>query len=384
MTRIIIGSLFAAMTCAIAWQGLAIRELRRQIAARPEGHQPGNESTVATVRSRTDHRPLPAPGADAGLNVRIRALEESVALLNKSSEYLMDRGQIPLSSVRIAELQQKFMDPNARTRDRMQALGLLQRNNGVNDEVVQYALSLIANSTNNTLREGLVRELGSATNALLSAPMMQLAATDPDPKVRENAVRTLRRFVDDPQVESALWQALRTEQDRRVQEQAAEVLREAPVTPARLADLRNRAVAENSTLDERLTAVRALHRAGQEAADGTAALAQLVQNSQNPEERARVFSAFNGMNEPQMMVPLVYGLQDANATVRARAADALSNYKSEPAVAEWLRYVAQNDADSRVRREAEAALRERREGSPGPRVGAPGPREGGPGPRNRR
>ena len=318
------------------------------------------------------------------MNMRVRALEESVALLNKSSEYLMDRGQIPLSSVRIAELQKKFMDPNARTRDRMQALGLLQRNNGVNDEVVQYALSLIANSTNNTLREGLVRELGSTTNALVSAPMMQLAATDPDPKVRENAVRTLRRFVDDPQVESALWQALRTEQDRRVQEQAAEVLREAPVTPARLADLRNRAVAENSTLDERLTAVRALHRAGQEAADGTAALAQLVQNSQNPEERARVFSAFNGMNEPQMMVPLVYGLQDANATVRARAADALSNYKSEPAVAEWLRYVAQNDADSRVRREGEAALRERREGGPGPRDGAPGPREGGPGPRNRR
>ena len=79
-----------------------------------------------------------------------------------------------------------------------------------------------------------------------------------------------------------------------------------------------------------------------------------------------------------MMAPLVYGLQDPNANVRARAADALSGYKSEPAVAEWLRYVAQNDADSRVRREAEQALRDRREGPPGGRETVP------PGPRNRR
>jgi hypothetical protein len=375
MTRILVGTLFAALTSIVAWQGLAIRSLRQEIAqARPVSQ----EMAAAEIHSRPAREVRTRVASDGvsdhGLNGRVAALEESVAELHRGSEFLMDRGQIPLSSERIVELQQKFMDPNLRTRDRMQALSLLQRNSGINDAVIQHALSLISSSTNNVLREGLVRELGTSTNALLRAPMIQLATTDSDPRVRENAIRSLRRFVDDPQVETALWQSLRSEQDRRVQEQVAEALREAPVTPARLADLRNRAVAESSSLDERLTAVRALHRAGQGADDATAALAQLVQSSQNPEERARVFSAFNGINEPQMMVPLVYGLQDANATVRARAADALSNYKSEPAVAEWLRYVAQNDADSRVRREAETALRERREGGPAPREGGPGPR----------
>jgi HEAT repeat protein len=309
---------------------------------------------------------------DDGLNSRVTVLEETVAQLNKASDYLMDRGQVPLSAARIAEFQQKFLDPNASPRDLLQALNLLQRNNGLNDSIVQHALSLISGSTNGWLRDGLVRELGNTTNTLVRGPMMKLASTDPDTRVRANAVQSLRRFAGDPQVDSLLWQMMRSEQDRRVHDQVAEVLREAPMNAARAADLRKRAIDESSSLDERLIAVSALRRSGQEAGDVTAALAQYVQSTQNPDERARVFSAFDGAApDPQMMVPLVNGLQDQNATVRARAADALSGYNSDPGVAEWLRYVAQNDTDPRVRREAEEALRdqqqqrERRGGPPG-------------------
>ena len=62
--------------------------------------------------------------------------------------------------------------------------------------------------------------------------------------------------------------------------------------------------------------------------------------------------------------PLVYqlarrrGLQDADAQVRRAAADALSGFGTDPRVRQWLEFVAQSDADTRVRREAQQALRE--------------------------
>ena len=42
--------------------------------------------------------------------------------------------------------------------------------------------------------------------------------------------------------------------------------------------------------------------------------------------------------------------------VRERAAGALSGFRSEPVVQEWLEYLAENDADQRVRREAFQSL----------------------------
>jgi hypothetical protein len=42
--------------------------------------------------------------------------------------------------------------------------------------------------------------------------------------------------------------------------------------------------------------------------------------------------------------------------VRERAADALSGFREDPAVREWLLHVAANDADPQVRREALQAL----------------------------
>ncbi|MBC8003705.1 MAG: HEAT repeat domain-containing protein, partial [Opitutaceae bacterium] len=59
-------------------------------------------------------------------------------------------------------------------------------------------------------------------------------------------------------------------------------------------------------------------------------------------------------------VPLVFGLQDPNPLIRQEAADALSRHATDPAVREWLQYVASNDADPRVRREAYQALQEQR------------------------
>jgi HEAT repeat protein len=54
--------------------------------------------------------------------------------------------------------------------------------------------------------------------------------------------------------------------------------------------------------------------------------------------------------------PLVHGLQDPNPLVREEAVDALSDFRDDPAVLQWLQYVSQNDADPQVRREAFESL----------------------------
>ncbi len=87
-----------------------------------------------------------------------------------------------------------------------------------------------------------------------------------------------------------------------------------------------------------------------------ATLAELAQNSQDPIERANLFRAFDGVDNPTLKVALVDGLQDQNPVVRKEAADALKGFASDPQVQQWLRYVVGNDDDPRVRREAFKAL----------------------------
>ena len=358
-----VGICLVALTAIALWQGQMIRELRKQAPA-TEQRQPRQsvmpDSAPAPMAPRRQPVTRATAVADNGLGERVTALERTVAQLSAASEYLMSRGQLPLATNKIAELEQKLMDPSAPERDRLQALRLLRRNGALSDAVVQHTLSWIQNATNNGLREDLVQQLANSTNSLLREPMIQLATTDPHPDVREEAVQSLRRMVTDPQVEALLWNLVRNDADGGVREEAEEALREGPMTDARRTAMRARALDPNSSLDDRLLAVQSLREAGDAASEATVALAQFAQASQDPSERARVFGAFDGSSDPHMKLPLVYGLQDPNPLVRERAADALSGYKSDPAIIEWLRHVADNDADPRVRREASQALNDRR------------------------
>lgn len=366
--KVTLGVCLLGLAAAVAWQGYTIRELRGQLTTTPSASVENTEplSTpvpkTASLMERVSSRDRSTPASEGrdALNERVAALERAVAQLSKASEYLMDRGQIPLASNKLAELQQKFMDPATSERERLQTLRVLRRNGPLTDEVIQTALSWIQTATNNALREDIVQQLGGSTNSLLRGPMIQLATSDPNPDVRERAVQNLRRLVGDPQVEALLWNLVLTDADGGVREQAEEALREGPMSDARLAALRNRAVDANSSLDERLLAVRALQGAGGAAPEVAAAFAQMVQSTADGAAKARIFNAFDGSTDPNMKLPLVNGLQDPDPTVRQSAADALSGYKADPAVIEWLRYIAQNDADPRVRREAQQALRDRR------------------------
>jgi len=69
-----------------------------------------------------------------------------------------------------------------------------------------------------------------------------------------------------------------------------------------------------------------------------------------------LFRAFEDMDDPAVKLPLVQGLQDANPMVREDAVEALSEFRSDPIVEQWLKYVAENDPDPQVKREAYDAL----------------------------
>jgi hypothetical protein len=301
---------------------------------------------------------------DSRLSVRVGEVEESITELKQATDYLMERGQIPLAERKIEELLAKLNDGSLPDSERLNALRLLRRNRSLDDAGMQTTLSWLQASTVDGTRREILRALEGATNAIMSQPMMTLAASDPSNGIREQAVENLQALVNNPQVEQFLWAQLQTETDPRTRQEILEALTRGGASPERIASLQMRAQNPAAALDERLLALQALRRSETDVQQIVASFAATAQSTQDAGIRARIFDAFDGMSDPSLKVPLVYGLQDADARVRERAADALSGYATDPAVQQWLRYVADNDADPRVRREALQALEQQRQQGP--------------------
>lgn len=327
-----------------------LRALRQQIEGR------GQTAGRAIDRGLASGPQTTGAGGVGGLSQRLANLEQEVERLSDAAAYLMDRGQLPLANNRLEDMYSRFADPNASDADRLRALGVLRHNHALSDEVVSQAVLWLESASDARTRRGILKQLDGSTNATLKATLLGMAGKEPDGNVRQEAVEDLRRFVGDPQAESLLWQLLRTDPDPKVREKANEALQKGPLTEARTAALRQRALSDQAPLEERLTAMRALSRGGGDASEVMATLADLAQKTQDPVDRARLFRGFNGVDNPAFKVPLVYGLQDQNPAVRQEAADALREFASDPQVQQWLRYVAGNDGDPRVRREALKAL----------------------------
>lgn len=293
---------------------------------------------------------------DSDVYVRLGSLEDDMGELLKLSDYLMEYGRVPLADRKVDEVVQRLGNPTLSDQERLRALRLLRSGNELNSQAVTLALNWLSGATNANLRDNILRQMEGVTNSALQAPLIQFALNDPDSDVREQAVDNLRRYIADPQVEEHLWAVLRNETDTGVRQEAMNALTRGPVSDARLALLESRTLNPEATLDERMVALQALRRANAEIPQTMAALAQWAYESEDKAERVRLFDAFDGFSDPSLKVPLVYGLQDPSPEVRERAADALSSFRSDAAVQEWLKYIAQNDDDPRVRREASRAL----------------------------
>lgn len=294
--------------------------------------------------------------AVAGIHVRLANLERSMEQFTTAANVLMDRGMIPPSEEKLTELQQKFFDPNTPEDERLKVLGMLRRNNQLSDEVVSHGLSMLGSTTNINFKRALLGSFDGLTNASLKQPLFAMLQTETSDDLRAQIVGALRRFTDDPSIESKLWDMALNDPNTQVRDRARDaVTRNAPATPERIDRLSQTTRDPNAPLDERLLSFRALRIAKAHTPEMVNELAAMAQSTTDPVARAKLFGSFNGLTDPGLMAPLVDGLQDADPIVRQNAADALSSY-SDPRVQQWLEHILQNDTDAAVKREAHRAL----------------------------
>jgi HEAT repeat protein len=363
MTKFIIAFVIVAgLAGSLVLQHNSLSQIRTDLAALKAGDV--TASNAAAPEEAPEKRGLfgraerPVTGAadNARIEQRLAAIEDAVNRLTKASEMLMERGQLPLSESKAAELRLKVLDASLPDNERLQALRLLRRNNEVTDEIAVGALAWMQSSTNSRVVASILDQFDGLKNPLLRGPLLQFASTSTDPGVRRQAIENLEHYAGDPAVDALLWKAVQSDADPAVRRQAENSLRNGPMTETRVADMRQRAMNPSASLDERLTAFQALTRAKTDVGDLATMMATTAQSTQDPQQRAQIFAAFDDMTNPALAPVLVNGLQDPNAEVRRRAADSLSGLSGDKAVADWLRYVAENDTDPRVRREAMQAL----------------------------
>jgi hypothetical protein len=161
-----------------------VEALRQELAARaPE------QTAVSSERVKPEGD---TPG-NAGILQRLSALEETVAQLVRNSEYLMERGQLPVTANKVADLFAKFTDPAASDRDRLQTLRLLRRSDGITEDMLSRAMNWAQSATNANTRDEILSSLEGLTNSVLRDPLVAFALNDPNASVREQAVDSLRR-----------------------------------------------------------------------------------------------------------------------------------------------------------------------------------------------
>ena len=347
---ILLGGLTA--TAVVGFQFKQMADLRREVAgmrAEMGGIVSAPIATPAAARAVPQ-----SANFGASLQARLGNLERQVTDLAKISEALMERGLVPPSQDRLAEMQQRFFDSTASDGDRLRSLRLLRRNGQVNDEVFNLVVNWLQTSTNT--RRDLLQQIDGVTNAALKQPLLDMLQTETVGNVREELVDVLRGFADDPTVEAKLWEMALSDSSGRVREEAQEAFTEGRMTPERAERIRQRSADPNAPLDERLLSLRALRESDVQVPEIISEMAALAQNSPDPVVRAKLYESFDGVNDPTLMAPLVQGLQDPNPVVRENAADALGTFASDPRIQEWLNHVIQNDTDPRVKREAYSAL----------------------------
>jgi len=349
------------MAGVFARQQIQTNRLERELASlRAATLQSSGEPTTVNI-TRPGETVVQRVPMDPAVYDRLTSLEARIGTLARTSDYLMERGQVPLMGGKLDEMMARLNNPGASDKERLQALKLLRRAGAMDETGINMTMMWLNSATNSGVKESILRNLEGMTNASMQSTMMQLALNDANPRVREQAVDNLGRYVSDPNVEAQLWGIMNGDAPQNVREEAMNALRRGPISETRVAGLQQMAMDSNSDMDERLFALRALRGNDEALPKVMASLADQAYTSHDPQLRARLFQAFDGFQDESLKVPLVYGLEDPNPVVRQRAADALSGFKSDPAVRDWLTHIAETDADPQVRREAFQALQKGRD-----------------------
>jgi hypothetical protein len=347
---------------AIAWQQRSLMQLHREVEGLREALQEDSGTTPSALPLSASPRSEPtviversSPQDDGStLEPRIAALEAEVALLGEGADHLMDRGSIPPSQEKLNEWIATFLDPSAADQDRVLALRMLRRNSALTPAMAQMAADWLkaAASSDSGLARNLLIALRGESDPNVKAAILGLAATGSEESLRDLAVQQLRDYPDDPQVSTLLWELASSDASARIRRQAESTLRRFPMTDARMASLEARALNPVSTTTERLTALRLLRGRDEVLARVAPTVAQAALEAPDSETRMAYYEAFDGVNDPSFLLPLVEGAQAAEAEVRRRAVDSLMDYRAEAAIVDLLRSMAETDPDPGVRQEA--------------------------------
>ncbi|HVK59172.1 MAG TPA: HEAT repeat domain-containing protein [Candidatus Kapabacteria bacterium] len=361
----IIGGLFLVTVFGVQFNQISklkreVASVRAELTGGASTPDAGSDTPViiptATAASTSTPRPTGESPGVAGIQVRLANLERSVAEFTKGAEILMDRGMLPPSEEKLAQMQQKFFDPNTPEDEKLKVLGLLRRNGQLSDEVVTQGLSMLQSTTNANFKRAILGSFDGLTNSALKQPLFAMLQTETENEVRTQLVNALRKFTDDPTVEAKLWDMALNDPNEQVRNRARDaVTRGAPATPERLERLSQTTRDPNATLDERLLSFRALRLAKAHTPEMVSELAALAESTTDPLAKAKLLGSFNGLTDPGLMLPLVNALQDPNPLVRQKATDSLGSY-DDPRVMQWLEHVLKNDTDDAVKREAGRAL----------------------------
>lgn len=336
-----------------------LASVKTEISASPGEPKTKSSDTNQSASSKASgaaaaHRPISQDGA--GLQARLANLERSVAEFDRIHKVLSDRGMMPPTEEKMAELRQKLFDPNATDEERLNALRQMRRGGDqLSDDTIVQSLAMLQSSTNANFRRELLQHLQGSSNPAIKQPLMSMLDTETDQGMREQLVNSLRRFTDDPAVEKKMWDMALNEPNARVRDQAREAVARGPKTPERIDSLNARASSPDASLDERLIAFRGLRLAKSHTPELVNEFANMAANTSDPVAKAKLFKSFNGLTDPVLLSPLVNGLQDGDPIVRQNAVDSLSEFP-DPRVADWLTHLIQNDTDPTVKREAHTAL----------------------------
>ena len=325
--------------------------------------KPAAPSVAEPGAARTEARSI------ENLESRLQRLELASAKFADAIEVLQKQGDLPLQEETVADLKIQLQNPNATDEERFRALQLLRRTQNLSDDLFHGVLAWLQTATNAQTRRTLVHTLKAFTNADYMQPLLDLLEKEQSREVRYQIVASLRPFLGDARVEDRLWQLSQKDSDRRLREQALGMLAKGQLTSERIAALQSNAMSANLPLEDQLLAFRTLRNARAISSPVLDKWIDLAARADDPSRRAQILSAFDGVTDEQIKVPLVQGLQDQSPVVRERAAHILGRFAhSDGRIRDWLIHVSENDPDPEVQREAHRML----ERKPPPEPAIPG------------
>ena len=123
---IVVGLALLLVGGGFSWH--SIRQLRAELLdlrIQLAGLKQDSSSVSAPERPRSALRP------NDNLSQRVAHLEQTVNQLARVSDYLMERGQIPLATNKVGDLLARLGDVSASDAERLRALRLLRRKPGI-------------------------------------------------------------------------------------------------------------------------------------------------------------------------------------------------------------------------------------------------------------